>query len=106
MKEDHEQFQITGYLHSDGLFSSYETALMRENVERYLLKVAPTVPQRDAIPVEQSRLKTEEARFVFLSRMDLYDEFFEDFKLDRRLSELALELLGGEVEAQHVRYRP
>ena len=104
MDGDHEQFQMKGFLHAESLFSSEETAAMRDNVERYLLKVAPKVPQLDAIPIEQSRLKTENTRFVFLSRMELYDDFFGNLRLDPRLSELAQELLGCEVEVQHVQF--
>ncbi|MAS95412.1 MAG: hypothetical protein CMO55_19610 [Verrucomicrobiales bacterium] len=94
-------FQLTGYANVPSIFTTGDIAEMQENVSRYLTDIAPGLTPPLAIPAPQ---KSEEAptQFIFLGRMDLHDVFFEKLRLDPRLHALAKDLLGTEVEAQHV----
>jgi phytanoyl-CoA hydroxylase len=106
MVTDSEQFQLKGFAKLPGIFSAEEAQEMRAEVERYLDKVAPDLPEAAVISLPDNVPGIEEApsRVVFMSRMDLYDPFFEKLRNDPRLAEKARQLLGCEVEAQHVQF--
>jgi len=104
MSSQSNQFQLEGYTSALSLFTPAEAATMRENVERYLKDVAPGLAKSDAITARPESGGELTDQFVFLSRMDLHDAYFEALKQDPRLSDLAGDLLGGEVEVQHVQF--
>lgn len=105
MSSDIQQFQLKGFHHSKALVTTEECANLRSEVKRYLRDIAPertvgeAVSAKDAINPDLS-----EDQFVFLTRMDQHDDFFNLFRQDPRLAKLASELLGGEVEVQHVQF--
>lgn len=105
MTTDSRQFQLQGFHHEKSLFTAEETAGFRTEVERYLRDIAPDRTGGDAIKAKDVTDKhVPDDQFVFLARMDQHDDFFNQFKRDPRLANLASELLGGEVEVQHVQF--
>ena len=77
---------------------------MRANTERYLDEAVPNLPPAAAVTLEDDREGVAEgaSRVVFLARMDQHDDWFANFRHDARLKNVAGDLLGGDVEAQHV----
>ncbi len=101
---DAQQFQMKGFAKADGVFSPDEAEDIRRNVERYFKDVVPTLKSPAVISIDDDSVEQSERRYVFFSRMDLYDAYFDKLRNDPRLAKLASELLGGEVEAQHVQF--
>ncbi len=94
-----------GFHHEHSLYSPEETDRIRTEVERYLKDIAPDRTGGDAINAKDFEdLDLSDDQFVFLARMDQHDDFFNQFRQDPRLAKLAAELLGGEVEVQHVQF--
>ena len=106
MATDGEQFQLKGFAKLSGVFSADEAAEMRTQTERYLNEVAPDLPGAAVVQLPDNIPGAVEgvSRIVFMSRMDLHDRWFDTFKRDPRLAEKARELLGCEVEVQHVQF--
>ena len=106
MATDGEHFQLKGFAKLPGFFSRGEAAEIRGEVERYLERVAPNLPEAAVVQVGDDVSGVEEgaSRVVFMSRMDVHDAWFETFKRDPRLAEKARELLGCEVDVQHVQF--
>jgi len=99
-----QQFQLKGFTKADGIFSTDEAESIRSNVERYFAEVVPTLKAPAAISIDDDSVEQAERRYVFLSRMNLYDDYFDKLRNDSRLAKMAGELLGCDVEAQHVQF--
>ena len=105
MSSDIRQFQLKGFHHEKALFTVDECANLRSEVKRYLRDIAPERAGGDAINAKEvTDREIPDDQFVFLARMDQHDDFFDQFRQDPRLAKLASELLGGEVEVQHVQF--
>lgn len=101
---DSQQFQMKGFTKACGVFSPDEAEDIRHNVERYFVEIVPTLKTPAVISIDDDTVEPSERRYVFFSRMDLYDAYFDKLRNDPRLVNLASELLGAEVEAQHVQF--
>lgn len=106
MSTESESFQLRGFAKVPRVFTPDESAEMRRQVERYLEEVAPTLAEPAVIRVPDKPGETTEGPkpAVFMSRMDLHDPWFFEFRGDPRLAKIAADFLGGPVEVQHVQF--
>lgn len=104
MATNAEEFQMKGFTQARALFSAEEAVEMRENFERYSREIAPGLPPAAVVSFDGDDVAANDRDYVFFARMDLYDPFFEKLRHHPKLGELAAQLLGTDVEAQHVQF--
>lgn len=92
---------MTGFADVPAVFPPETMAEIRENLVRYMRDIAPGLKEPLAFFGREAGEDSEKA-VVFLGRMDMQDDYFARLKKDPRLGEIAEDLLGCEVEAQHV----
>lgn len=73
-----------------------ELAVLRQNLDRYIRNVVPTLPDSDAFYEDRSRPETLKQ----LQRMD-GDSFFAEYRRNARWESLAESLLGEPATADH-----
>jgi phytanoyl-CoA hydroxylase len=88
-------FDRDGFVAIRGFLPTDELAKLRQNLERYIHEVVPSLPQTDAFYEDRSRPETLKQ----LQRMDR-DLFFSEYRCHPRWAALAEALLGEPAAAE------
>ncbi|WP_339734235.1 phytanoyl-CoA dioxygenase family protein [uncultured Gimesia sp.] len=95
-----KQFLEDGYVALPGFLNPQEVGELRENVERFIVDVAPTMPSEEVFYED----KTTKTTLKQLQQMFQYDDYFNNLMFGSKFEELAAKLLGHEVHGVNMQY--
>lgn len=94
------QFDQDGYIALKGFLSPTEVAEVRENLDRFIGVVAPTLPGEHAFYEDKSRPETLKQ----LQNLHTYDSFFGGMTVGSRFEDVASQLMRDQAVAQNLQY--
>jgi len=95
-----EEFVENGYIVKRSLLNEHEVIELQENVDRFIKKVIPNVPNEEVYYDDVDRPETLKQ----IQHLSKYDRYFKELALNSKVLGLAEECLGAPVDLINVQY--